>query len=303
MPVSLWDRGDRIEIGTLAGVIATMHLVGFGTLVLVTAPQQYHSGTAVFGIGLGVTAYLLGLRHAFDADHIAAIDNTTRKLMSGVGTGRQPNAVGFWFALGHSSIVFVMAVLVVVGAGAVGTLVDDGSPARRALGLAGTMASALFLYLIALANIVALIGVSRALARLRRGTHSDADVDAALDERGLLARVLRPMMRRIRRPAQMYSVGVLFGLGFDTATEIALLALAGRQASSGLPWYAVLVLPLLFAAGMTLIDTGDGLLMIAAYGWALRQPDRRLYYNFAVTALSVVVALLIGSIELVSIRL
>jgi high-affinity nickel-transport protein len=322
---STWDTGDRIEIGVLLGVIAVMHLVGFATLVLVIAPQHYQTGSQVFGIGLGVTAYLFGLRHAFDADHIAAIDNTTRKLMTtsdddavraaerGGGTtrlrwrvgqtdrGHNPNSVGFWFAMGHSSIVLVMAVLVVIGARAVGTLVDDSSPAHRALGFAGTLASGLFLYLIAIMNIIALAGIWRAFVQLRQGSYSDSELEAALNDRGFLARFLRPIMRRITHPVQMYPVGMLFGLGFDTATEIAVLALAGSGAAAGLPWYAIMVLPLLFAAGMTLMDTADGLLMTAAYDWAFMQPARKIYYNFTVTALSIAVALLIGTIELTSV--
>jgi high-affinity nickel-transport protein len=297
---STWDSRDRIEIGVLLGVIAVMHLVGFATLVLVIAPQHYQTGTDVFGIGLGVTAYLFGLRHAFDADHIAAIDNTTRKLMSD-DEARKPNSVGFWFAMGHSSIVLAMAVLVVIGARAVGSLVDKGSPAHHALGFAGTLASGLFLYLIAIMNIIALGGIWRAFVQLRQGSYSDEELEAALNDRGFLARLLRPIMHRITHPVQMYPVGMLFGLGFDTATEIALLALAGSGAAAGLPWYAILLLPLLFAAGMTLMDTADGLLMTAAYDWAFMQPARKIYYNFAVTGLSIAVALLIGSIELVSV--
>jgi high-affinity nickel-transport protein len=321
---STWDRRDRIEIGVLFGVIALMHVVGFATLVLGIAPHRYRVGTEIFGVGLGFTAYLFGLRHAFDADHIAAIDNTTRKLMSdGDDAGRQaargeagqssqrgddeghvhpkPKSVGFWFAMGHSTIVLIMAVLVVVGARAVGALVDDESPVRHALGFAGTLASGLFLYLIAAMNIVALVGITRAFSKLRCGSYSDEELHAALDDRGFLARLLRPIMNRIKRPVQIYPVGLLFGLGFDTATEVALLALAGTGAAAGLPWYAILVLPLLFAAGMSLMDTLDGLLMTAAYDWAFMRPVRKIYYNFTITALSVAVALLIGSIELVSI--
>jgi high-affinity nickel-transport protein len=295
---STFDRRDRIDIGVLLGIIAAMHLVGFATLVLVIAPQHYQTGTEVFGIGLGVTAYLFGLRHGFDADHIAAIDNITRKLMS---DGQKPKSVGFWFAMGHSSVVLLMAVLVIVGTRAVGALVNDASPARHALGFAGTLASGLFLYLIAIMNIIALVGISRAFAQMRRGKYSDEELEAALNDRGFLARFLRPIMARITHSVQMYPVGMLFGLGFDTATEIALLALAGSGAAAGLPWYAVLVLPLLFAAGMALMDTFDGLLMTAAYDWAFMQPARKIYYNFIVTGLSIAVALLIGSIELVSI--
>jgi high-affinity nickel-transport protein len=319
---STWHRRDRIEIGALFGVIALMHVVGFATLAMGIAPHRYRVGTEIFGVGLGFTAYLFGLRHAFDADHIAAIDNTTRKLMSdGDDAGREsaqggagqsdqrdaghahpkPTSVGFWFAMGHSTIVLVMAVLVVIGARAVGALVDDDSPARHALGFAGTLASGLFLYLIAVINIVALVGITRAFAKLRRGSYSEDELQAALDDRGVLARLLRPIMDRITRPVQIFPVGVLFGLGFDTATEVALLALAGTGAAAGLPWYAILVLPLLFAAGMSLMDTLDGLLMTAAYDWAFMQPLRKIYYNFTITALSIAVALLIGSIELVSI--
>ncbi len=296
--LSTWDRRDLIDIGVLFGVIALMHVVGFAVLVFAIAPHHYRVGTQIFGVGLGVTAYLFGLRHAFDADHIAAIDNTTRKLMS---DGRKPKAVGFWFAMGHSTLVLLMAVLIMVGAQAVGTLADEKSPTRHALGIAGTMASGLFLYLIAIINVIAMVGIYRAFVRLRSGSYSDSEIEAALNDRGLFARLLRPIMNRITRPIQLYPVGALFGLGFDTATEVALLALAGTGAAAGLPWYAVLVVPLLFAAGMTVMDTLDGLLMTVAYDWAFMQPVRKVYYNLAVTGLSIAVALLIGSVELVSI--
>jgi nickel/cobalt transporter (NiCoT) family protein len=296
--LSTWNRRDYVEIGVLLGVIALMHLVGFATLVLVIAPHHYRAGTQIFGFGLGATAYLFGLRHAFDADHIAAIDNTTRKLMT---DGQRPKAVGFWFAMGHSTLVLVMAVLIMVGAHAVGTLADDHSPTRHVLGFAGTLASGLFLYLIAIINVIAMIGIYRAFAKLRRGSYSDREIEAALNDRGFFARLLRPVMNRITRSVQLYPVGALFGLGFDTATEVALLALAGSGAAAGLPWYAVLIVPLLFAAGMSLMDTLDGLLMTVAYDWAFMQPVRKIYYNLAVTGLSIAVALLIGSIELVSI--
>ncbi|BBY05962.1 nickel/cobalt efflux system [Mycobacterium noviomagense] len=298
---STWDRRDRIGIAVLFGVIALMHAAGFATLVLGIAPHRYRVGTETFGVGLGFTAYLFGLRHAFDADHIAAIDNTTRKLISDGDARAKPKSVGFWFAMGHSTIVLIMAVLVVVGARAVGTLADEDSPARHALDIARATASGLFLYLIAVINIVALVGITRAFTKLRCGSYSEEELQAALDDRGFLARLLRPIMNRITRPVQIYPVGMLFGLGFDTATEVALLALAGTGAATGLPWYAVLTLPVLFAAGMSLMDTLDGLLMTAAYDWAFMQPVRKVYYNFTITALSIAVALLIGSIELVSI--
>ncbi|WP_246216638.1 HoxN/HupN/NixA family nickel/cobalt transporter [Mycobacterium botniense] len=317
---STWDCRDRAGVALLLGVIAAMHVVGFATLLWIIVPRHYQVGSGIFGVGLGLSAYLFGLRHAFDADHIAAIDNTTRKLMTdsdnaagpavreGAGSRAtesghrgKPTSVGFWFAMGHSTIVLVMAVLVVAGAHAVDALVDRNSPARHALGFAGTLASGLFLYLIAATNIVTLRGISRAFVKLRRGCYCDAELEAALNDRGFLARLLHPVMNRIKRPAQIYPVGVLFGLGFDTATEVAVLALAGTGAAAGLPWYAVLVLPLLFAAGMSLMDTADGVLMTVAYDWAFVQPIRKIYYNLAVTGLSIAVALLIGSIELVSI--
>jgi high-affinity nickel-transport protein len=296
--LSAWNHRDYVEIGVLLSVIAMMHVVGFATLVFVIAPHHYHAGAQIFGVGLGATAYLFGLRHAFDADHIAAIDNTTRKLMT---DGQRPKAVGFWFAMGHSTLVLVMAVLIAVGAQAVGTLSDDHSPARHALGFAGTLASGLFLYLIAIMNVIAMIGIYRAFSKLRDGSYSDVEIEAALNDRGFLARLLRPIMNRITRSVQLYPVGALFGLGFDTATEVALLALAGSGAAAGLPWYAVLVVPVLFAAGMSLMDTLDGLLMTVAYDWAFMQPVRKIYYNLTITGLSIAVALLIGSIELVSI--
>ena len=296
--LSTWNRRDFAEIGVLLGVIALMHVVGFAVLVFAIAPHHYRAGTQIFGVGLGATAYLFGLRHAFDADHIAAIDNTTRKLMA---DGTRPKTVGFWFAMGHSTLVLVMAVLIMVGARVAGALADDKSSTRHMLGFAGTLASGLFLYLIAIMNVIAMIGIYRAFTKLRQGSYSDTEIEAALNDRGFFARLLRPIMNRITRPLQLYPVGALFGLGFDTATEVALLALAGTGAAAGLPWYAVLVVPLLFAAGMTLMDTLDGLLMTVAYDWAFMQPVRKIYYNLAVTGLSIAVALLIGSIELVSI--
>ncbi len=192
--MATWNRRDYIEIGVLLGVIALMHVVGFAVLVFAIAPHHYRAGTQIFGVGLGVTAYLFGLRHAFDADHIAAIDNTTRKLMS---DGKKPKAVGFWFAMGHSTLVLVMAVLIMVGARVVGTLADEKSPTRHVLGIAGTLASGLFLYLIAIINVIAMVGIYRAFARLRHGSYSDSEIEAALNDRGFFARLLRPIMNRI----------------------------------------------------------------------------------------------------------
>jgi high-affinity nickel-transport protein len=293
-----WDRRDWRQSGALLGVIALMHVVGFVVLLGFVAPHQYRLGSQVFGVGLGVTAYTLGLRHAFDADHIAAIDNTTRKLMA---DGKRPKSVGFWFAMGHSTTVFVLAALVVLGAHVVGALVDEDSPIRNTLGMVGTLASGSFLYVIGILNVVALVGIWRVFQGIRRGDYDPQQLEAALGARGFLARILGPLMRAITRPAQMYPVGMLFGIGFDTATEVTLLALAGAGAATGLPWYAILLLPLLFAAGMSGMDTFDGLFMTAAYDWAFAHPVRRVYYNMSITGLSVAVALVIGSIELISV--
>ena len=296
--VRSWTRRDWWQFAALVAAVAVLHLIGFGTLLVLIAPHHYQVGTQVFGIGLGLTAYTFGLRHAFDADHIAAIDNTTRKLTA---DGSKPKSVGFWFAMGHSAMVLVLAVLVVVATKVAGTLLNEDSPARRNLGIAGTLSSGLFLYLIAIINIVALIGIWRVFRGLRSGQFDEHELEEHLNTRGLLARILRPIMQRIKHPIQMFPVGVLFGLGFDTATEVALLALAGTGAAAGLPWYAVLTLPVLFAAGMTMMDTADGLFMTVAYDWAFAHPVRKVYYNLAITGLSVAVALLIGTIELVSV--
>jgi high-affinity nickel-transport protein len=294
-------RGPRLNPVHLAGlfsVIALMHVVAFGLLLAVVVPANLSAGGQVFGIGLGLTAYTLGLRHAFDADHIAAIDNTTRKFMA---EGRRPVTVGFWFALGHSSVVFVLAVLVVAGTRAAGTLTAKDSSVHQILGIAGTSVSGLFLYLIGLLNLVALIGIVRVFRRLRSGEFDEAALEKHLDNRGVLNRVLGGLTRSIRRPGQMFPIGLLFGVGFDTASEATLLILAGTGAAAGLPWYAVVVLPLLFASGMTLLDTLDGTFMTYAYDWAFANPVRKVYYNIAITGLSVAVALIIGTIELVTV--
>jgi high-affinity nickel-transport protein len=283
--------------------VALLHVVGFGVLLGLVGPHHYAVGSSglgpqVFGVGLGITAYTYGMRHAFDADHIAAIDNTTRKLRA---EGHRPKTVGFWFAMGHSATVFVLAVLVAVGAHAVSTLSDDTSRTHETLALIGTLSSGVFLFLIGLLNLAALGGIWRVWRALQRGEYDAALLDAHLDGRGLLARLLRGVTRTIRHPWQMFGVGLLFGIGFDTATEVSLLVLAGSGAAAGVPWYAVVVLPLLFAAGMSLLDCLDGMFMSVAYDWAFLQPVRKVYYNLTVTGLSVAVALLIGAIELVAV--
>jgi high-affinity nickel-transport protein len=292
------NREDWIRVGAVFAVIAVLHLLAWGTLLLLVVPHRFTVGTQAFGIGLGVTAYTLGLRHAFDADHIAAIDNTTRKLM---GEGKRPVTVGFWFALGHSTVVLVLAVLIATGAHFVSTLTSDDSGTHETLGLISTGVSGLFLYLIAIFNYLALVGIVRIWRTMRNGDFDSAQLEDALNNRGLFNRFLGRLTRAVSRPGQMYPVGLLFGLGFDTATEVTLLVLAGTGAVAGLPWYAIVVLPLLFAAGMSLLDTIDGTFMNFAYHWAFSNPLRKVYYNITITGLSVAVALVIGSIELVGV--
>ncbi|HWY90944.1 MAG TPA: HoxN/HupN/NixA family nickel/cobalt transporter [Solirubrobacteraceae bacterium] len=284
----------------LAAVVLGLHAVGFFILVAVVAPHRYHVGASgVFGVGLGVTAYTLGLRHAFDADHIGAIDNTTRKLMH---QGQRPLSVGFFFSLGHSTIVFALGALVVVGVkGLSGALTSNSSTLHQATGLVGPVISGSFLFTIGILNLCILVNLLRIFRRMRHGAFDEAELEEQLDRRGFMNRLYGRATRAVNKPWQMYPVGGLFGLGFDTATEVALLVLAGAGAASGLPFYAILCLPILFAAGMSLFDTIDGAFMNFAYGWAFSKPIRKIYYNMTITGLSVAVALLIGAIELLSV--
>ncbi|MGY6023339.1 Nickel transporter NicT [Streptomyces spinosirectus] len=300
---SAWRRARRsmtreewTRIGAMAAFVIALHVIGWFTLVGIVAPEHYSVGQKSFGVGIGVTAYTLGMRHAFDADHIAAIDNTTRKLM---GDGQRPLSVGFWFSLGHSSVVFALALLLSFGVKAVaGPVRDGGSELHDVTGLIGTTVSGTFLYLIAIINIVIMAGIWKVFRQMRSGHFDEAALEEQLNKRGFMNRLLGRLTKSIDRPWQMYPLGLLFGLGFDTATEIALLVLAGSGAASGLPWYAILCLPVLFAAGMSLLDTVDGSFMNFAYGWAFSKPVRKVYYNLTITGLSVAVALLIGSVEL-----
>ncbi len=284
----------------LVAVVAALHAVGFFLLLAVIAPHHYALGrTGIFGVGVGITAYTLGLRHAFDADHIAAIDNTTRKLMA---EGQRPLSVGFFFSLGHSSIVFALGGLVVVGVrGLSGAVEDKSSALHQATGLVGPLVSGAFLLLIGILNLVVLVGIVRLFRRMRAGELDDGELEDQLARRGLLNRFYGRATRAVSKPWHMYPLGCLFGLGFDTATEVALLVLAGAGAASGLPFYAILCLPILFAAGMSLFDTIDGAFMNFAYGWAFSQPIRKIFYNLTITALSVAVALGVGTIELASV--
>lgn len=292
-----FDRTDWTSIAGMAAVVLALHAFGWGVLVLGVAPQHITLGSAgVFGVGLGVTAYLLGVRHAFDADHIAVIDNTTRKL---VGEGRRSVSTGFWFSLGHSSVVFGLALLLALGVRALaGPVQDEGSSMLQTLGLIGSVVAGTFLILIGLTNMFAVVGIAKVLRGIRSGAFDEAELERQLNNRGFLARLLSRVMRRVSRPWHLYPVGLLMGLGFDTASQVALLVLAAGTAAFTLPWYAIMVLPVLFAAGMSLFDALDGIFMSRAYGWAFLKPIRKVYYNLTVTVLSVFVALAVGVIVL-----
>ena len=242
-----------------------------------------------------VLAYTFGLRHAVDADHIAAIDNTTRKLMQ---DGQRPVAVGLFFSLGHSTIVVALSVVIAISAG----IVSDIPTFREIGGLIGTSVSAAFLLVIGVINLIVLIDIYRMFRRVSSGgSYDEESLEDFLNNRGLLARVFRPMLRVIRKSWHMYPLGVLFGLGFDTASEVALLGLAATSGASHVPVVAILILPALFAAGMSLVDTTDGILMLGAYGWAYVKPIRKLFYNLNITLVSVLIAFAIGGIEVLSI--
>jgi high-affinity nickel-transport protein len=309
-----FSSGEKRSLVGMFAFIGLLHVLGWGTLIGIVAPAQYNVGEAgVLGIGLGLVAYTLGMRHAFDADHIAAIDNTTRKLMTDNlraseiardargGQHSRPMSVGFWFSLGHSTIVFVLVALLAVGIRAIaGQVTDEGSLLQQVTGVVGVAVSGTFLMIIGILNLVVLIGIIKVFRRMRAGAYDEAALEAQLNSRGFMNRILSGVTRAVRKPWKMYPVGVLFGLGFDTATEIGLLVLAGGAAAFSLPWYAILTLPILFAAGMSLLDTLDGVFMNVAYGWAFAKPVRKVYYNITVTSLSVAVALIIGGIELIS---
>ena len=293
-------RQEWRSIVGMAGLIIALHILGWGVLGGIVAPQHYRvNATQVLGLGLGFTAYTLGMRHAFDADHIAAIDNTTRKLMA---DGQRPVSVGFWFSLGHSTIVLGLVTLLALGVRALaGQVEDESSLLQQITGVVGTAVSGVFLYVIGIINLMILIGIIKVFRRMRLGAYDEKSLEEQLNSRGFLNKILGGATNTVSKPWQMYPIGVLFGLGFDTATEVGLLVLAGGAAAFALPWYAILTLPILFAAGMSLLDTIDGCFMNFAYGWAFSRPVRKVYYNITVTGLSVAVALIIGSIELISI--
>jgi nickel/cobalt transporter (NiCoT) family protein len=243
-------------------------------------------------LGTAFLAYTFGLRHAVDADHIAAIDNVTRKLMQ---AGDRPIAVGLYFSLGHSTVVVLASAAIVV---ATATLQTRFESLRAVGGLIGTSVSALFLFVVAGANLAILFSIFRTFRRVRRGgPYVEEDLDHLLSQRGLLGRLFRPAFRLVTRSWHMYPLGFLLGLGFDTATEIGLLGISAAEASRGLSIWSIMVFPALFTAGMSLIDTTDGVLMLRAYGWAFAKPIRKLYYNLTITFISVLVAVIVGGIE------
>ena len=306
------DQADRRTLLAMGALIVGLHLVGFGLLFGVIAPQHYHLGGdhPVFTVGVGILAYTFGLRHAFDADHIAAVDNTTRKIIGdniareaeGLEPGRKPLSVGFWFSLGHSTIVFALAFLLSIGVKSlVGPVANDSSRLHTITGVIGPSVSGVFLWVLGILNLAALLGILRVFRGMRRGHFSEAELEKQLDSRGFMNRFLGGLTKSITKPWQIYPVGVLFGLGFDTATEVGLLVMAGGAAAFDLPFYAILVLPVLFAAAMCLMDTVDGVFMNGAYGWAFARPVRKVFYNLTITSISVVVALVIGTIELISV--
>jgi len=284
------------RMAAMFGFILFLHLAGAILMWKATTGNYTLSDGSLFGWGTAALAYTLGMRHAFDADHISAIDNTTRKLMS---EGKRPLAVGFFFSLGHSSVVFVLAIFLNFGIKALGIqLKDDSSSLHHYTGLIGTTVSGVFLMLIAILNLVILISIVGVFIHMRKGAYNEEELEKHLNSRGLLMRFFGPIARRIDASWKMYPLGILFGLGFDTATEIGLLVLAGSSVIAGLPWWAIISLPLFFAGGMSLLDTIDGSFMNFAYGWAFSKPVRKVYYNIIITGLSVSVAFFVGGLEL-----
>ena len=284
------------RMALMFGFIAFLHISGALLMWRATSGNYVLSDGSLFGWGTAALAYVLGMRHAFDADHISAIDNTTRKLMS---EGQRPLAVGFFFSLGHSSVVAGLAILLNFGIKALGTqLKDENSSLHHWTGLIGTTVSGTFLMLIAILNLIVLVSIVGVFMKMRKGLYNEEELEKHLDSRGFLMRFFGPIARRIDKSWKMYPLGILFGLGFDTATEVGLLVLAGSSVIAGLPWWAIISLPLFFAGGMSLLDTIDGSFMNFAYGWAFSKPVRKVYYNIVITGLSVAVALFVGGLEI-----
>jgi high-affinity nickel-transport protein len=300
--VPLKERLTRDEwrrMAAMFGFIAFLHIAGALLMWRATSGDYKLADGSLFGWGTAALAYTLGMRHAFDADHISAIDNTTRKLMS---EGKRPLAVGFFFSLGHSSVVATLAILLNFGIKAVGVqLKDQNSSLHHYTGLIGTTVSGVFLLIIAILNLIVMISIVGVFFKMRKGLYNEEELEKQLNARGFLMRFFGPIARRIDASWKMYPLGILFGLGFDTATEIGLLVLAGSSVIAGLPWWAIISLPLFFAGGMSLLDTIDGSFMNFAYGWAFSKPVRKVYYNIIITGLSVAVALFIGGLEILQV--
>lgn len=283
------SQNEKVKIVLLYSLIVVATISGFIASTVI-------GRLSALLAGLGVVAYVFGLRHGVDADHIAAIDNTTRKLMQ---ENQHPFTVGLWFSLGHSTIVVGLIVALVF---ATRTIIGRMPALESGGALIGTTVSGLFLWLMGIVNMVIVLNIYRIFKELKNGRLDQAELESLLDNRGFLNRYFRPLFRIVKRPWQIYPIGVLFGLGFDTATEIALIAISvGIGVSSSVPVWMVLVLPFMFTCGMVLIDTTDGLTMRVAYGWAFLNPIRKIYYNLTVTVISVLVALAIGTAELLQV--
>jgi len=284
-----FDRGERRRLAGFFGGVGMLHVAGWGLLFAAAAGQPTI-------LALGGLAYTFGLRHAFDADHIAAIDNTTRKLLQ---DGRKPVGVGFFFSLGHSTVVFIIAAaLGLTVKWIVDGVAGNGGQLKTVGGMLGTVVSGGFLVLIGILNLVVLLDIVRVYRRLKAGGYDDKSLELDLTAGGVMSRIFGRLFRVIRHSWQMYPIGFLFGLGFDTASEVAILAISAGAAAKGLPFVAVIALPLIFAAGMSLMDTADGAFMAKAYSWAFTSPIRKVFYNLTMTSLSVFVALFIGGVEL-----
>jgi nickel/cobalt transporter (NiCoT) family protein len=295
-----WGR-----LAAMFGFIVAINVVGWGIFVLYVMPHHFdykgEGGSPGLGIGLGVatTAWFLGFRHAFDADHISCIDNTTRKLMA---DGKRPLGTGFFFSFGHSTVIVAVGVGITIAARAVfGAVVNPSSAYETAGGAIGTVVSASFLYLIAVLNLIVLAGIFKVFREMRTGAYDEQQLEAQLQARGLMYRFFGRFMRSIKHTWQLYFVGLVFGIGFDTTTEVVLLAATAYAAIQGLPYFAVLALPFLFSGGMMLFDTLDGAFMNFAYGWAFARPVRKVYYNLVITGLSIGAAFIIGSIEILGV--
>src|ERR1700735_3293070 len=295
-----WGR-----LSLMLAFILALNVLGWGIFFLYVMPHHFdyrgEGGSRGLGVGLGVaiTAWFLGFRHAFDADHISCIDNTTRKRMA---DGKRPLSSGFFFSFGHSTVVVAVGVGITVAARAVfGAVVNPTSAYETAGGAVGALISAVFLYLIAILNLIVLAGIFKVFRDMRRGTYDEAQLEAQLQARGLMYRFFGRFMRSINHTWQLYFVGLVFGIGFDTTTEVVLLAATAYAAIQGLPFFAVLALPFLFSGGMMLFDTLDGAFMNFAYGWAFARPVRKVYYNLVITGLSIGAAFIIGTIEILGV--